>query len=140
MTNADMRSLARTKISKALDDVTVALYTAARGVDADVVHKLRVSIRRFSQAVRVFRQYISGDEAERITTRLRKIMKAAGEVRDRDILIGLLQARKIPIEQFDAERAAARETLVEMARHIQRAGIPKRWRSRLLGGRTSAVG
>lgn len=139
-TNSDMRSLARAKVSKALDDVTVAIYTAARDADAETVHKLRVSIRRFSQAVRVFRQYLPDEHVDRITARLRKVMKAAGEVRDRDILIDLLNKTDVPAADFDVERTAAREKLIEMAGTIQNSGIPRRWRARLLAGDGNAVG
>lgn len=140
MTNGDMRSLAHAKISKALDDVTVAIYTAARGADADVVHTLRVSIRRFSQAVRVFRQYVPEEQVDRISRRLRQVMKMAGEVRDRDILIGVLKGTTVATESFDKERAVARQKLVDVARTIQNSAAPRRWRSRLLGGRTREMG
>jgi CHAD domain-containing protein len=139
MTSVDMRSVARAKVSKALDDVAVGIYTAARDPDAEAVHKLRVSIRRFTQAVRVFRQYVPKSEVHRITTRLGKLMKASGQVSDRDILIGLVESEDIDKTALEAERAAARQTLADMTRRIQNAGIPRRWRTRLMGGRANAV-
>lgn len=136
----DISSFAIAKISKALDDVIVAIYTAARGADAEVVHKLRVSIRRFNQAVRVFRQYVPADPAARISKRLRQVIKAAGEVRDRDILIGLLEGTSVATTPFEDERALARQALMDLARTIQNSGAPRRWRARLLGGQTRAMG
>lgn len=128
----DMRSVARAKVSKALDDMTVAVYTAARETNADAVHKLRVSIRRFLQAIRVFDQYIPKGSTGRIRERLRAVMKAAGEVRDRDILIGMLDGSGLSIPELNNDREDARRHLAELARTIQDLGMPRRWRRRLL--------
>ena len=132
--NENMRSVAGAKISKALDDVTVAVYTTARTTDADAVHKLRVSIRRFSQAVRVFQQYVPQKPSARIGNRLKKVMKAAGEVRDRDILIGMLDGSGVSTTELTAEREVTGKKLAEISRTIQDAGMPRRWRRRLLTG------
>jgi CHAD domain-containing protein len=52
---------------------------------ADEVHDLRVSIRRFSQALRIFASMLSAGPVKTIRNALHPVMKAAGCVRDLDV-------------------------------------------------------
>ena len=61
-------------------------------------------------------------------------MKAAGEVRDRDILIAMLDGSGVSTTELSADREVARNKLAEIARTIQDSGMPRRWRRRLLAG------
>src|SRR6185503_15069163 len=77
--------------SKLLRRLAHRVHQAASAPDPDAVHDLRVAIRRFQQFLRVFRQFLPGVTAKKIRRRLRKIMKSAGKVRNRDIAAMLLQ-------------------------------------------------
>jgi CHAD domain-containing protein len=60
------------------------------------VHDLRVAIRRLDQALRVFKNDLPGKKVRRIHDRLKKVMSAAGDVRDYDIAETILFRRKGP--------------------------------------------
>lgn len=135
---SEMAQLAREKVSKALDNVTIGISGVARTADEEAVHKLRVSIRRFSQAIRVFRQYVPRRPSRRIQRRLRTLMRAAGEVRDRDIAMKLL-AGTVDLTQLKQEREAAQQELTSLAGSIYNSRTSRRWRERLLNGGVSAL-
>jgi CHAD domain-containing protein len=85
-----MRDYALAKTSELLDDLVAALNHAAQVPDEDAVHKMRVSIRRLQQALRLFHQYLKTKGVERIRAHSKAIMEVAGELRNRDIAIGLV--------------------------------------------------
>ncbi len=51
----------------------------------DEVHDLRVSIRRFSQALRLFASLLSSKPVKSMRKALRPVLEAAGSVRDLDV-------------------------------------------------------
>ncbi len=68
-------------------------FQVSRGLksrDAAAIHDLRVSIRRFIQALVVFKPYFRGKEARKIRRRLKRLMIPAGEVRNHDIALKLM--------------------------------------------------
>jgi CHAD domain-containing protein len=80
-----------------------------KSADADAVHDLRVKIRRLNQAQSVF----SAKEQHKLRSSLKKLMKLAGAVRDRDITLELTSESKwasaalrsgFAAERQDAER------------------------------------
>ena len=85
--------------------------------DPEAIHDLRVAIRRFVQCLRHFQQFFDAPEVKRIRKPLRKLMKRCGEVRNRDIAMGLLcQAglteapvmRALERQRMDAEKELVR--------------------------------
>ena len=84
-----MRQYAVHKILALMDDVISAMKHAVEAPDEEAVHKARVAIRRFQQAMRLFREYLKPRGVERIKGRLHAIMQVAGELRNRDIAIAL---------------------------------------------------
>lgn len=87
--------------------------------DAEAVHDLRVTIRRFGQSLRVFSQYLPSRASKRIRKQLHHIMGLTGEVRNRDITRDLLDEARLPAaaETLQAERdKAARELIAELER------------------------
>lgn len=61
--------------------------------DERLVHKLRVSTRRASAVARGFEGVVRKKDLKRLRKRLKKIRKAAGPVRDRDVLEALVDDR-----------------------------------------------
>ena len=53
--------------------------------DAEAVHDLRVAIRRFSQALRIFKPLVDAKAAKQMRRVLRRVMDAAAAVRDLDV-------------------------------------------------------
>ena len=63
---------------------------AARRPNEEAIHDLRVSIRRFSQCVREFRQFFPRHQTKKILKQLERVMDLAAEMRNRDIAIELI--------------------------------------------------
>ena len=57
MSASPMELLAISKVEELIDTAVFALHDALRLHEADAVHRMRVSIRRLQQALRLFEQY-----------------------------------------------------------------------------------
>ena len=78
--------------------------------DADAVHDLRVAIRRFSQALRIFRGLLDARAAKSMRRQLTRVMEAAAVVRDLDVGMERLASEGVPerhpiLEEMRAGRA-----------------------------------
>src|SRR5947207_2234375 len=104
--------------------------------DADAIHDVRVAIRRLRQCLLIFSQFYPGDSWKKLRRELSGVMQSCGEVRDRDIAIGLLTESGIPTDsklvlRLQKERRAAdRELRRDLARWKHR-GLGKKFQSRL---------
>ena len=94
--------------------------------DADAIHDVRVAIRRLRQCLRIFSKFYGGDSWREVRRELAGVMRACGEVRDRDIAIGLLTESGVPADsklvvRLRRERRAAdrdlRRDLADWKRH-----------------------
>ena len=72
-----------------LDRFAYELSRACKSTDADTVHDLRVSIRRYESCVDAFNAFFPARPARKFDKRSREILKPAGIVRDRDIALQL---------------------------------------------------
>lgn len=84
--------------------------------DEEAVHDLRVSIRRLMQAMRALQSMLPAKQRKRKRKRLRHWMDLAGEVRNRDIALGLVKEAGISAQtklarQLAKERKHAAEQL-----------------------------
>ena len=77
-----------------LDDLTAWMRRAAEKADVDSVHRLRVSVRRASEGLRLFDDEIP--HAKSIRKEINRIRQRAGAVRDRDITGDLLRRHRLP--------------------------------------------
>jgi|SRR6185295_12424581 CHAD domain-containing protein len=122
--------------SKLLRRLAHRLNQAASSPDPDAVHDLRVAIRRFQQFLRVFRQFLPDRTAKKIRRRLRKIMKSAGEVRNRDIAAMLLSQtdRRSSLElstTLARQRSQAEQDLVNLLNRLQESDFEQKWHAKL---------
>jgi CHAD domain-containing protein len=127
----EMRDFAMHKTQELLDELVFAIHNAARLHDAESVHKLRTSIRRFQQALRVFRQYFPETAAAKIKKQLKQAMKCAGEVRNRDIALELIAKQGASAPEIEAQRNSAKRQLLLVLREITARDISLRWRAML---------
>ena len=88
---------------------------AIKSHSAESVHDLRVAIRRFVQALRVFRPCFRGKELRKIRRELKGTMSAAGEVRNHDIVLKLLAKSR------SAERTSLQAKIQSRRREIERS-------------------
>ena len=104
--------------------------------DADSVHDLRVSIRRFTQCLRTFAQSFPKGEPRRIRQKLKIIMQAASDVRDYDITLDLLRdagiAQKSKVAgAIDRQRKQAKRELMDVLGRSSRDTFSRKWRTKL---------
>lgn len=122
------REFARRETLARLERVLKEIERISASAGEDEVHDLRVAIRRFSQAVRIF-QPLLPKKAGKIVKQVRALLKAAGAVRDLDV--GMERLRKLgageeePLLRSMAEtrRRASLELLGEVFQ--LRAGAPE---------------
>ncbi len=132
--HSPMRKFAQERIGSLLDQTAFQLACLVRTGDEEAVHKLRVSIRRLQQALRLFAQYFDEAKVRKLRKQLRELMKAAAEVRNRDVggdLLGRLGATPAILQRLEEER---REWMLEL-RVLARMRAPSgpKWRTRLQG-------
>jgi CHAD domain-containing protein len=131
------REYAAAQVLSRLNRVAFELRHSRRKPDDENIHRLRVAIRRLTETLRVFVAAFPEKEARKVRRQLRKIMKAAGAVREVDIAIGLAAAAGIPENaalftalRYERERAA--RLLEESVRRAYRRNVTSRWREELL--------
>lgn len=126
-----MREYAHERVRVLLDDAVFQMHDAARLRDPESVHKMRVAIRRFQQALRVFKQFLPGGGTRKVRRQLRKVMGIAGQLRNRDIAIELLGEGNAARAQLQRERLEIKRQLVSVLHDVSRPGVSIKWRSRL---------
>ncbi len=131
-----LRDYARERTALLLRRLAFRMNRAASLHDAESIHDLRVSIRRFEQCLLVFRQFFPHGQTKKMHRRLGKIMKLSGEIRNRDIAVQLLNNAGAAGEEAFAARLLreARQYRAELARLLGRWGkrdLSRRWGSKL---------
>jgi len=131
-----MQAYARERGSLLLRRLAFQIHRAARLHDAESIHDLRVSIRRFQQCLAVFGQFFPHGQAKKIRKRLHRIMEIAGEIRNRDIALELFQKSGLPGDsalesKWRQESRQLHGELVRMLGRFGRRDLALRWGSRL---------
>jgi CHAD domain-containing protein len=108
-----------------LIDNAVSCAAALRGDhDAEVLHKMRVSLRRLRTLLWAYRPLLDETFDEQQRALFKFFANAAGKTRDWDILIGLLDSTADAHDQaHDALRAARAETFEASRETIERANV-----------------
>ena len=119
-----------------LDRFAYRLGRAKKSTDADTVHDLRVSIRRYESCVKAFEGFFPGRPVPKFRKRLREILKPAGFVRDRDIALGLAAEAGIGsdsplVTALTQQRKALAKTLNEDIKRWTKRHPSDKWRRRL---------
>jgi CHAD domain-containing protein len=102
----------------------------------DPVHDLRVSIRRLAQSLRVFGEFFPRGAPKKIRRKLKILMKAASDVRNRDIALELLAETGMPhdgsvIQSISQERREAEKAFRAALKNWSRRNSFRKWRSNL---------
>jgi len=131
-----MRAHAVEQASLLLGRLVFRVNRAAKLANPDSIHGLRVAIRRFVRCLRVFRQFFPSNDSKKIRRLLDQIMSLAGEVRNRDIALGLCQEAGLPrtttltAPLIEGRKEAAQELVAQLKR-LARRDHSLRWRKRL---------
>jgi CHAD domain-containing protein len=104
--------------------------------DAEVVHDLRVSIRRLRECLRTFADLYPAGPRKKIRKELRKLMKCAEQVRSADIALELLEAAGLGetqplIREIREQRAHYRTQLHEELTALAGHPYTRTWRGGL---------
>jgi CHAD domain-containing protein len=134
--DAGIRQFAFRQAAALLGRFAFELHRSLQTSDPEAVHDLRVSIRRFSQALQVFAPFFPPRVVKRIRRRLRAILDAASQVRDRDIALEFLDRAGLPPEAplraaLKTRRAEAERAFKDLLKDCESRGFSSRWRSRL---------
>jgi CHAD domain-containing protein len=130
------RRFAREQADRLLGRLAFQISRAIKSHNSDAVHDLRVTIRRFAQALRAFKPCFHGKEMRKIRRELKGIMTVAGEVRNHDIALKLLAKSKrmqrtgIQSRIQSGRREAERSLITLLKRWLERKSSLK-WRTAL---------
>jgi CHAD domain-containing protein len=86
----ETRKFAGQNAARLLRRFAFQMNLTKKAPDSASVHDLRVSIRRFTQVLGVFKACFPGKETRKIRRRTKKLMQLAGAVRNHDIALKLL--------------------------------------------------
>ena len=120
--------------------VAFELRSARLSMDEDRVHDLRVAIRRMMETLRVARGVLPEEGCQKTLKDLRKIMRAAADVRNCDIARDLLEKAGAPadaeamVQLHDRRSQAEADLYVRTHRAYQRS-LTQVWRSALRLGK-----
>lgn len=123
---------ARQAVVHRLGDVVGALGSLGAATDPEAVHALRVALRRAETALQAFDDLLPPRRAAKLRRWLRRLRRAAGEVRDLDVVLGRYQALAgtAPdrgwcgvLEALRTDRRRAANALVVTANRLRRKGF-----------------
>jgi CHAD domain-containing protein len=131
-----MPQYARERMGRLLGHLVFAVHHANERLDANAIHDLRVAIRRFTQGLRVFAEFLPRRRARKIRGRLRTVLHLAGAVRNCDIALELIGKAGDSIDarlstHFLEERRRAEAELADALRRWDGTNYSAKWRDRL---------
>jgi CHAD domain-containing protein len=138
-----MRKLIRSQTAKRLKKLRTELrHVAQKQDDADAIHDLRVSIRRFTQELRVFEPWFGEKTVKKIRRPLRKLMERCGAVRNCDIAIDVLGTADCAdpklVAGLDRERRRTSRQLADEIEQWRKKDRIGKWSDRLKLGRAGS--
>ena len=132
----ETRKFAAEQTSKLLRRLAFQVNRGVKSHDAAAIHDLRVSIRRFSQTLVVFKPCFRGKEMRKIRQRLKRIMIPAGQVRNYDIALKLLS--KSPLKdasdlrsKMQGGRKESERVLISLLKRWTERKSSQKWRAEL---------
>src|SRR5437868_4076666 len=130
-------SFAAAQTGKLLADLNARIRDGAQSPDPDVVHDIRVVIRKLNQALVVFKPSFPVQEQKKFGKTLKKMMELSSKVRDSDIALKVLNKSKLKsanrlVPVFTKHRKrTARAFTKTLRRWVKRDSVAK-WRSALV--------
>ena len=124
---------ASTQADKRLGRLAFEVNHALKSRNPETVHDLRVALRRFAQALRVFKPCFRGKEVRKIRRDVKRTLGLAGEVRNCDIALQLLskskQAKQADfLPKLASSRREAERTLVPVLKQWMERKSSRKWR------------
>ncbi len=131
--SAPIRDYAAAQIDRLLAQLAKDLKHTQAKSEPGPIHDLRVSIRRFSQALRVFHEFVPEAETKPILKLLKEMIDLTSEIRNRDIAAELISDSKNTKlkQQLRQDRIAYAKRFQEVVRNWNADNLPLKWRSAL---------
>jgi CHAD domain-containing protein len=132
----DTRKFAAQNSARLLGRLAFQMNVARKSPSADAVHDLRVAIRRFSQALGVFKSCFTGKDTRKIRRRMKKIMLVAGAVRNCDVALKFLSKSRGADaanlrSKFQTQRKEGERTLTAVLKRRMERKSSLKWRTAL---------
>jgi len=140
-----MRNLVRSQTAARLKKLDREVRRVAHHPHlADVIHDLRVSIRRLKQELNVFEEWFEPEAVKRIRRDLKKLLEHCAAVRNCDIAAEILGAAGCPspplLAGLEKERKRQQEQLERMLEKWRGTDRVRKWRGDLRVGRSVSKG
>jgi CHAD domain-containing protein len=128
-----MDQFASAQAARLLGKLAIQVRHAAKHPNEEAIHDLRVSIRRFSQCLREFRQFFPRHQTKKMLKQVTLVMDLAAEMRNRDIAIELIGGNGASVESVLAaslreEREQAKRKLTKALAHWRHRDFSRKWR------------
>ena len=131
--NIPIRDYAIEQMNRLLTNLTFQVHRAAGKPGPKEIHDLRVSIRRFSQGLRLFGEFFPRWEIKKIKKRLKRMMRLTSQIRNYDISLEFLVKSRISKHRptIQRERKAYERQFSDMARRWTARDFSAKWRNGL---------
>jgi CHAD domain-containing protein len=93
---ASAQAAAAAILDAALEQARANARGALESPDPEYLHQLRIGLRRYRSALRLFRDLLRTKRRKRLAREARRLMQPLGNVRDWDVCIEWLRAAKAP--------------------------------------------
>jgi CHAD domain-containing protein len=122
----ETRKFAGEHAQKLLGRLAFEINRVTKSRDPESIHDLRVSLRRFAQTLQLFRDFFPGKKIHKIGLRVKKVTRAADELRNYDATLRLLAKAN------RGSSSALRSKLQARRKESERllAGLLNRWTER----------
>lgn len=132
-TQAKVHDFALDQMNRLLATLGDRVQKAARKPGPDEIHDLRVSIRRFSQGLQLFDDFLPQGQVKRIRGMLKNLMRLTSAIRDRDITLEFLdQASETKHKpRVQKERSTYQRQFSQMLQRWRTQDFQSKWRSGL---------
>jgi len=109
------------------------IHLAAKRPGPTEIHDLRVSIRRFTQGLRLFVDFFPEPEVKKIHRMLRRMLQLTSDIRNRDITLEFLGKSEAAghRKRLEKERTRYQRQFAEMVRSWSAQDFSATWRNGL---------
>ncbi len=130
---ANIHDFALEQMNHLLTRLTFEIHRAAKTPGPDEIHDVRVSIRRFSQGLLLFKDLFPSWEVKKIKKRLKRMMRLTSEIRNRDITLEYLTKEKQTRHRarLVKQRLALQKEFSEMVTRWNAREFSAHWRTGL---------
>jgi CHAD domain-containing protein len=129
-----IRPVARLALAVRLKRIAKTLKRAVKCLhdEADTIHKLRTWSRRSAAAVELFRPLLPKKEGKWFARKLKQVRRAAGDVRDLDVMLEQAAENPVLAEELRRQRDKARRPLERLYKRLVKSGAFEKRQKRLL--------